>query len=417
MIATPKVSLVIVSRDRPAELKRLLVSLRYLQYLNFEVIVVSDADPRVLFPDIHNVSRIKFVAFDRANISAARNLGISHSSGQIVAFCDDDAVPEPTWLTHLIAPFNDADVVAAGGYVRGRNGISFQWKGRSIDRFGSHSDLPLTGDQTIVFTGTPDKAIKTEGTNCAFRKDVLLALGGFDENFHYYLDETDLNYRLGQSGHKTAIVPLAQVHHGFAASKMRTRNRAPKTLFQMGASKAWFCLKHTTQQSAATELAAFRIAQRKRLLEFMVQGEIEPRDVGRLLADLDEGIKVGLAREAQKTTPITRPICQPFQQFLTSDTASDLSALLCRSLGWRKTRLIATKAARSGTCQTVFKLSLSSMFHRMEFLADGFWVQRGGIFGRSDRKSRVFQRHSLKGRAIFELKRLAAVRPISAGFR
>jgi hypothetical protein len=48
--------------------------------------------------------KVKTVQFDDANISMARNIGNVYSAEEIVAFIDD-AVPEPTLLTYLIAPF------------------------------------------------------------------------------------------------------------------------------------------------------------------------------------------------------------------------------------------------------------------------------------------------------------------------
>lgn len=407
----PRVSLVVVSRGRLAELKRLLISLRFLSYPEFEVIVVSDVDPRVLFPKVNRIEKVKFAFFDQANISAARNLGIAHSNGDIVAFCDDDAVPEPTWLTHLIAPFTDPKVGAAGGFVRGRNGISFQWKGRSFDRLGNHSDQVLAGNTAEIFAGSAEKGIKTEGTNCAFRRRVLEELGGFDENYHYFLDETDLNYRLGLAGWKTAIVPLAQVHHGFAASALRNRNRAPKSLFEIGASKVWFCRKHADEMMQG-ELIRFRANQRNRLVQFMVQGALEPFDIPRLLADLERGIAAGMDRKAQETRDLAMQNDE-FQQFRDTTQPVELSALICRMRGWHKTREIAKKAALSGVCLTVFRFSFSSVFHQMQFHPLGFWLQSGGIFGRSDRGALVFQYSTLKRRAKRELERLADVRPIT----
>ena len=75
----------------------------------------------------------------------------------------------------------------------------------------------------------------------AVRRDVLAALGGFDPAYHFYLDETDLNMRLAQAGHATALCPRALVHHGFAASTRRRKDRVPADLFDIGASWAVFC--------------------------------------------------------------------------------------------------------------------------------------------------------------------------------
>ena len=64
---------------------------------------------------------------DEANICPRRATAASQAAaGEIVAFIDDDAVPEPTWLNHLVAPFGRFDVAAAGGFVRARNGISWR---------------------------------------------------------------------------------------------------------------------------------------------------------------------------------------------------------------------------------------------------------------------------------------------------
>ncbi|WP_372887787.1 glycosyltransferase family 2 protein, partial [Shimia sp.] len=122
------VSVVIVSRGRPQALARCLTGLSQQTHPSFETIVVADPSGCAAVNDGAFSGLVKLVAFDEANISAARNLGIARAAGELVAFIDDDAVPEPTWLAHLVAPFDsDPEVMAAGGFVRGRNGISFQW--------------------------------------------------------------------------------------------------------------------------------------------------------------------------------------------------------------------------------------------------------------------------------------------------
>ena len=98
------VSVVVVSRDRPDALYLCVLCLSQVQYNAFEIVVVADAKGLAALDDFKG--KIKAVQFDDANISMARNIGIVHSAGEIVAFIDDDAVPEPTWLTYLTAPFS-----------------------------------------------------------------------------------------------------------------------------------------------------------------------------------------------------------------------------------------------------------------------------------------------------------------------
>lgn len=80
-----------------------MLGLSQVQYDDFEIVVVANAKGLAALDGFKG--KIKTVQFDDANISMARNIGIAHSAGEIVAFIDDDAVPEPTWLTYLITPF------------------------------------------------------------------------------------------------------------------------------------------------------------------------------------------------------------------------------------------------------------------------------------------------------------------------
>ena len=183
----PSVSVIVVSNGRPDALQRCLLGLSQIDHPNCEVIVVADATSRPAIATSGLAAVIKAVAFDAPNISAARNAGLAQAAGDIVAFIDDDAVPEPRWLSHLTAPFDDPSVAAAGGFVRGRNGIDFQWRARLA--FADAETTPIDVDRVrpTLMTGGPGRAVKTEGTNMAVRRTTLLDLGGFDEAFVFYL--------------------------------------------------------------------------------------------------------------------------------------------------------------------------------------------------------------------------------------
>ncbi|TKZ17471.1 glycosyltransferase family 2 protein, partial [Shimia litoralis] len=308
------VTVIIVSRARPDALVRCLTGIAQQYYSLCEVVVVADPAGVAAVEDSKFAGVVKLVRYDHANISEARNLGISHAAGDVLAFIDDDAVPEPTWLMHLIAPFSESEVSASGGYVLGRNGISFQWTAQTVDAGGRTSPLGVDQENPTVLTGFGGRAIKTEGTNMAFRRDILANMGGFDPSFRYFLDETDLNLRLASQGLATAIVPLAQVHHGFFENATRKTNRAPRDLFEVGASLAVFLNKHCPSDQKEAVWSEFQAEQRRRVLRYMVDGGLEPRDVRRLLASLVDGYRAGLER-AFGSLPVIETSKSPFAAF------------------------------------------------------------------------------------------------------
>ncbi|MDO6481171.1 glycosyltransferase family 2 protein [Shimia thalassica] len=400
------VSVIIVSRGRPAALIRCLAGLSQQFYPTFEVIVVADP-PGVAAVELGPyATSVKLVKFDEPNISKARNLGIAHAAGDIVAFIDDDAVPEPTWLGHLSAPFlSDAEVGAAGGFVRGRNGISFQWKARCFAQTGKTTGLILQGTQPVVLHPTPERAIKTEGTNMALRRDVIASMGGFDPAFRYYLDETDVNMRLARNGVATAIVPLAEVHHGYHANSIRNSNRAPRDLFEIGASLALFLRKHCAEQEHAQVWKSFQADQRKRALEFMVAGDLEPRDVRRLMSRLREGYKDGQMRDLESLPPISRSA----EGLLPFGAHPDPHPVQLSGRFWSRRRLReeARSLVEAGKVVSLFLFSPTSLYHRVTFTSAGFWEQTGGIFGRSDRDQPLFRLTSFARRLRAEKLRVA----------
>jgi GT2 family glycosyltransferase len=405
------VSVVVVSRDRPKALLRCLTGLNQLQYPNFEIVIVADpkgekAVMRSPFGDL-----VKCVGFDQANISEARNLGISHAAGDIVAFIDDDAVPEPSWLTQLVAPAQRPQVAAMGGYVRGRNGISFQWQARSVNARGDSSPLDMNPKRATILTPKGRRATKTEGTNMAVRRDVLVDLEGFDPGFAFYLDETDLNLRLAQAGHATAIVPMAEVHHGFDASPRRRADRVPRDLYDIGSSWAVFQRKYLPETDRPAHWRAIRQSERQRVMDHMMAGRLEPRDMRNLLARLDLGYGQGLGRK-RGGGQVTRSPVSALKAF---EAKTRASVVLCGRI-WQRKALRREAAARvlAGEIVTLILLSPTTLYHSVRFDQAGFWEQSGGLFGRSLRDDPVFRMTTFAARVERERQRVADQRLIPA---
>ena len=403
----PKVSVVVVSRDRPDGLARLLTSLRFQFYRNFEVIVVSNADKI-------GVDRMRCVYFDEPNISAARNRGIETAAGDLIAFCDDDAVPEPCWLEKLILPFQYEEVGVAGGFVRGRNGIDFQWKAQQVDFCGNDYPLEVEKELDFQIVEAEDGFVpKVQGTNCMFRKSTLLALGGFDENFKFFLDETDVCIRATYAGWKTAIVPLAEVQHGFEESDRRTNNRVPKSLFSEGQSKAYFCKKHAENFNEQNTYSEFKKEQRNRLIRLMINGFLTPNSVNELL----ETLRDGFFSEQEQTIRDREFIHEndndnyinfnELQERLTNGEVF-IGSLISKQVMFAE----AFRCAAKNIPCTVLYWSFTALFHRRYYDPRGFWVQKGGLFGKSDRKQPFFRFVTIYSRGLIEVQVLKSLRKI-----
>lgn len=236
-----RMSVVINTLNRRASLERTLESLRYLRYPNFEVICVNgpsnDGTDELLE---QWRGKIKIAKCLEANLSVSRNIGIRHAAGDIVCFLDDDAVPEPSWLSALTLAYEDPSVAAAGGYIRDHTGTAYQAKHLVCDRYADsftydpklHSSVPH-----LFYTALT-------GTNCSFRRDALTAIGGFDEIYAYFLDETDVLIRLSDAGHAIVCIEGAEIHHKYAPSDMRDEKKIAKTLYYPVRSKTYYAYRH-----------------------------------------------------------------------------------------------------------------------------------------------------------------------------
>ena len=396
------VSLIIASHKRPEHLLRLLQSLRHQTHDTFEVIVVADELPSSF------VNHVKYIPFYKANISAARNAGLAVTAGEHIAFCDDDAIPDPPWLERLTSPFVNQGVGATTGFTRGRNGISRQWGAMRFDLTGQDNPFELDETQQYeVFEPSPDLPVKLIGTNMAFRKSALLEINGFDENYRFFLDETDAKFRLDQASWNSAIVPRAQVQHKYAASERRTENRVPTDLFEIGASKAYFCKTHAPDRREPA-LKDFTNEQLIRLTVLVEQHKLRRRDVTPIMETLGNGMSEGLRRETETSSFMTLP--SEFKPFSTNRSEHIALCVGPRDTAWM------TKTAREmvneGKCVSVIQLLPSPRYFQVSF-KDGYWLHRGGIVGKSIRSQPLLQFTSYRRRFAAEISRISSLHPIN----
>ncbi len=191
----PRVSVVVCTHNGGATLRECLAGLAKLDYPDYEVIVVDDGST----DDTAAIAReysVLLVSTANHGLARARNKGLALAGGEIVAYIDDDAFPDPDWLTYLVEAFERGGFCAVGG-----------------------PNVPPADDGTVAecvaaAPGGPVHVLLADtvaehipGCNMAFRRDALEAIGGFDPRFVAAGDDVDVCWAFRNAGGRSASRP------------------------------------------------------------------------------------------------------------------------------------------------------------------------------------------------------------------
>lgn len=217
----PLVSVIVCTYNRAGYLKRCLDSIYSQDFKDYEIIVVNgpstDNTMEVLaeYPQVRVISQEKL-----GGIAQARNLGVKASRGDIIAFFDDDAVAPEEWLGTLVDRLTtDVSICGVGGAVLTLGADSVQFKNGIIDIYGN--SIPVLEEPQSHYNPDGRWFNNIIGMNSAFKKNAIEKIGGFDERFTYFYEESDLCVRLILSGCRAVHEPKAIIWHEFARSHNR----------------------------------------------------------------------------------------------------------------------------------------------------------------------------------------------------
>jgi glycosyltransferase involved in cell wall biosynthesis len=197
----PLVSVIVCTRNGARTLHACLVGLARLEYPSFEVIVVDDGSTDAT-PQIVEAFGFRLISTEPRGLGNARNTGMNAARGEIVAYLDDDAWPDPHWLSYLVHTFESTGHAAVGGPNIGP----------PLDGFVAACVANAPGSPTHVLIGDRE-AEHLPGCNMAFRKRHLEGIGGFDPQFHTAGDDIDVCWRVQERGLTLGFHPGAMVWH------------------------------------------------------------------------------------------------------------------------------------------------------------------------------------------------------------
>lgn len=296
-----RISLVINTYNRMHTLPTTLRSLEYLRYADLEVIVVDgpSTDGTLAYLEANWADKVKICRCAEANLSKSRNVGIQNATGDIVCFTDDDGVPEPDWLDNLVVAYDDPEVGAAGGWVRNHTGVDYQTKYIVSSRNSMSDVLIENADNLPEPKPHAEKFQGLIGVNSSFRRSALIEVGGFDEEYAYFLDETDVLARMVDAGYLIKMIPDAQVHHKYAASHIRNQNGSARSWLQIITSTAYFILKNATPSTKLSSCMELIGWHKQNLIThtnwFLSEGLVDEVRHKELLDEIERGADKGIS--------------------------------------------------------------------------------------------------------------------------
>lgn len=177
---TGDTTVAICTHERSGDLRRALIAVQRLDPAPLEVVVVDNAPRSNATRDVvAEYERVRYVCEPRQGLDCARNRALREARGQVIAFTDDDAVPEPGWLGALMAPFADTRVWCTTGLT-----LPAELETPAQEAFERYNSF-TRGFRRRVFDGARHDGLSVgsagAGANMAVRRAVLTALGGFDE--------------------------------------------------------------------------------------------------------------------------------------------------------------------------------------------------------------------------------------------
>lgn len=188
------VSVCVVVKDRRELMLRCLEAVLAQEPAPCEVVVVdngsTDGTLEALQDRASRDPRVVVVS-DPRSLGAARNTAARTARGELVAFTDSDCAPHPGWLAAATAAMTDGV-----GVVQGRT-------------------VPAV-PPTARWSATQDISAPTglfEACNIVYRRDALLAAGGFDEQVGFFGEDTAAGWAVQRAGWRDAWAPDAVVEH------------------------------------------------------------------------------------------------------------------------------------------------------------------------------------------------------------
>ena len=205
----PSVSVIVPVLNMEKTIRATLDSLMKLDYPDdmLEVVVV-DGMSRDNTRNIIKEFPFKLVDQEGSGLNAARNTGIKHSEGEILAYTDGDCVLPTDWAKKIVNNFEDPVIGFVGGTMEGYDQTN------PLSNYMDESFFQVTpGFRFRIETNDLRLMQFPAGANMAFRRHALSRVQYFDENITYGFDDLQPVEEMGFKGFRIILDPEVRILH------------------------------------------------------------------------------------------------------------------------------------------------------------------------------------------------------------
>lgn len=241
-------SLVVLNLNGRRHLTPLLAHLAVQSVRDFELIFVDNGSTDGSLPLVEESCRAYGLTLAvirntfNNGFAPASNQGLRAARAEHVIMLNNDTLPEPAWLEHLLATAeqmpaagmvaskmlfaHDPAMINSAGIAVDRAGIAWDWRGGEADDPHERAVVEIFGPC---------------GGAGLYSRKMMLDLGGFDEDFFAYLEDVDLAWRARLAGWRCFYQPQARILHAHSST---LGDASPTKRFLLGRNKVWTLIKN-----------------------------------------------------------------------------------------------------------------------------------------------------------------------------
>lgn len=228
---SPLVSIIVVNFNGRKYLVNCLKGIFANSYANYEVMVADngsiDDSVQTVEKNFKNKKNLQILSLAKNFGPAyARNQAVKKTKGKYLAFLDNDTFPDKNWLQSLIPEMEKDKTIGACQckLLLLREPDKFDYAGDYLSQWGFLVQKVEGGEKDFGQADQKTEILSAKSAAMVIRKDVFEKIGGFDEDYFIYLEETDLGWRTWLAGYRVIFIPESRVYHEFGTTSIINPN-------------------------------------------------------------------------------------------------------------------------------------------------------------------------------------------------